>query len=137
MSTRFAWLLGAVVLVAIGALVACGTTYSSSSDGLVIVGSQGSALIQTFSFSLSNGHIAGVSNPPPTPGLPLSIVLDPAGAYAYTIVASSDTVPSSSTGIQAYKVNSDGTMTAAGGVMADPNPVALAMDAAQSRFDQR
>jgi 6-phosphogluconolactonase (cycloisomerase 2 family) len=130
MSTRFAWLLGAVVLVllAIGGLVACGSTYSSSSDGLVIVGSQGSALIQTFSFSLASGHIAGVSNPPPTPGIPTAIVLDPAGAYAYTIVAANAAVTNSSTGIAAFKVNSNGTMTAVGNVVTDPNPVALAMD---------
>jgi len=130
MSTRFAWLLGTVALVvlAIGGLVACGSKYSTSSDGLVIVGSQGSALIQTFSFSLANGHIAGVSNPPLTPGIPTAIVLDPAGAYAYTIVAANSAVTNSSTGIAAFKVNSNGSMTAVGSVVSDPNPVALAMD---------
>ena len=55
MSKRFAWLLGVVVLVAIGVLVACGTTYNSSSEGLVLVGSQGSGLIETFSFNLGSG----------------------------------------------------------------------------------
>ena len=34
-----------------GLLVACGSNYNPSSDGLVLVGSQGSALIETFSFN--------------------------------------------------------------------------------------
>ncbi len=121
MSKRFAWLLGVVVLVSIGLLVACGTKYSASSDGLVLVGSQGSAVIQTFSFNLGSGHISGISNPPTTPGSPSAMVLDPAGAYAYVIVGSS---------IAAYKVNSNGTLTAVGSPVADVTPVALFMDAA-------
>ena len=64
MSKRFGWLLGVVVLVAIGLLAACGSNYNRSSDGLVLVGSQGSALIETFSFNLSNGHLSEVSNTP-------------------------------------------------------------------------
>ena len=138
MSTRFAWLLGVVVLVSIGLLVACGTTYNSSSDGLVVIGSQGSALLQAFSFSLASGRISAVYNSTPStsnstcvlPGLPSSIVLDPAGAFAYAILNSSTLCPNSTTGIQAFKVNSDGTMTAVGSVTTDPNPVALHMDSA-------
>ena len=64
MSKRLAWLLGVVGLVLIGLLVACGTTYNSSSDGLVLVGSQGSGLIETFSFNLSSGHASAVDNTP-------------------------------------------------------------------------
>ncbi len=55
MSKRLAWVLGVVVLVSIGVLVACGSNYNASSDGLLLVGSQGSGLIETFSFNLSNG----------------------------------------------------------------------------------
>ena len=138
MSKRFAWLLGAVVLVAIGLLVACSSNYNSSSDGLVLVGSQGSALIETYSFNLGNGHISGVANPPSStsnstcvlPGLPSSIVMDPKGAYAYAILTQNSTCSGSATGIAAFKVNSDGTTTAVGSLVTDPNPVALAMDAA-------
>ncbi len=126
MSTRFAWLLGVVALVAMGVLVACGTTYNSSSDGLVLVGSQGSAVIQTFSFNLGNGRISGISNPPATSGPPSSMVLDPAGAYAYVVVGNPDGTGS----ITSFKVNSGGTLTAVGTPVVDPNPVALSMDAA-------
>ena len=138
MSKRFAWLLGLVGLVVIGLLVACGTTYNSSSDGLVLTSSQGSALMETFSYSLANGHIAAVANPPSStsnstcvlPGIPSSIVLDPAGAYAYVIFNSSPVCSGSKTGIAAFKVNSDGTLTSVGSLTADPSPVALAMDSA-------
>jgi len=122
MSKRLAWLLGLVVLVSIALLVACGSKYSASSDGLVLVASQGSNQIQSFSFNLGNGHVAGISNPPATSGTPSAMVLDPAGAFAYVVIGGSQ--------IASYKVNSDGTLTATGSTIADPNPVALAMDTA-------
>ncbi len=94
MSKRFAWLLGVVVLVSIGLLVACGSNYNSSSDGLVLVGSQGSGLIETFSFNLGSGSVQNVSNSPADTasqtcvlnGIPTSLVMDPKGAYAYAII---------------------------------------------------
>jgi len=139
MSKRFAWVLGVVVLVAIGLLVACGTTYNSSFDGLVLVSSQGSGLLETFSFSLNSGSIAAVNNPPSQTGdltcvlngIPSSIVADPAGAYAYTIITANQSDCGSSskaTGIAAFKIKSDGTMTASGSVVPDPNPMRLLMD---------
>ncbi|SPF48551.1 exported hypothetical protein [Candidatus Sulfotelmatobacter kueseliae] len=139
MSKRFAWLLGVVVLVAIGLLVACGTTYNSSFDGLVLVSSQGSGLLETFSFSLNSGSIAAVNNPPSQTGdltcvlngIPSSIVADPAGAYAYTIITANQSdcgSSSTATGIAAFKINSDGTMTASGSLVPDPNPMRLLMD---------
>ena len=122
MSKRFAWLLGVVVLVSIGVLVACGSSYKASSDGLVLVGSQGSGLIETFSFSLGSGHVSAIGNPPSSTasstcalnGLPSSIVVDPAGAFAYAIINASTLCPGSKTGILAFKVNSDGTTAPAG-----------------------
>ncbi len=136
MSKRCAWLLGLVGLVSIGVLVACGTTYNASSDGLVLVGSQGSAAIQTFSFNLGSGHMSSVFNSTDDtiastcilPGLPASMVLDPAGNFAYAIILNTSDCQSSVTGIMAFKVNSDGTLTAAGSLVPDPNPVALTMD---------
>jgi len=142
MSTRFAWLLGVVALVAMGVLVACGTTYNSSSDGLVLVGSQGSAAIQTFSFNLGTGSMSAIDNPTSStsaetcllPGIPSALVLDPAGAYAYAIINAADACNTTSlttiNGIQTFKVNSDGKLAVVGPVVADPNPVALAMDSA-------
>lgn len=137
MSNRFAWLLGVGLLVAIGVLVACGTAYNSSSDGLVVVTSQGSGLLESFSFSLTSGHSATVSNSPSDTGddvcvlgsLPSSVVMNPAGTYAYAILTQSTICPpGGSTGIQAFKVNSNGTIATSGSVVVDPNPTALAMD---------
>ena len=87
MSKRFLWLLGVVVLVSIGFLVACGSNYNQSSDGLVLVGSQGSGLIETFSFNPFNGHVSAIANTPTDTsnkacvlnGVPTSMVIDPAG----------------------------------------------------------
>jgi 6-phosphogluconolactonase (cycloisomerase 2 family) len=126
MSNRFAQLLGAVALVLIGLLVACGSYYNPSSDGLLVVGSQGSGLLETFAFTLNSGSIYAVSNNPNDTsndvcvlnGVPSSIVMDPAGAYAYTIINANSlcgtpTKPST-TGILAFKINSDGTTTPVG-----------------------
>jgi 6-phosphogluconolactonase (cycloisomerase 2 family) len=132
MSTRFAWLLGVVALVAIGLLVACGTKYSASSDGLVLVSSQGSNVIQIFSFNLGDGHIAGIDNPPGTVATPSSMVIDPAGAYAYAVVTQltpfqCGSNSSALSGIQSFKVNSSGSL-AVSTCTPDPNPIALTMD---------
>jgi hypothetical protein len=125
MSKRFGWLLGAVVLGLIGLLVACGSNYKASSDGLLLVGSQGSGLIETFSFTLNSGSISAISNTPNDTsnelcvlnGVPSSLVADPAGAYAYTIINASSLCNNptpSTTGLLAFKVNSDGSTTQVG-----------------------
>ncbi|HTW60130.1 MAG TPA: hypothetical protein VMD99_18550 [Terriglobales bacterium] len=122
MSTRFAWLLGVVGLILIALLVACSSVYNSSSDGLLVVGSQGSGLLESFSFSLASGRVQEITNSVidtadetcVLPGIPSSIVLDAAGAYAYTILTQNSACPGSQTGIGVSKVNSDGTLTTMG-----------------------
>ena len=122
MSKRFGWLLGGVVLLTIGLLVACGSNYDPSSNGLVLVGSQGSALIETFSFNLFNGHLSEIANTPNDTssltcvlkGIPSSIVVNPAGTFAYVILNSNTSCPGSTTGILALKVDSAGNTTAVG-----------------------
>jgi hypothetical protein len=61
MSKRF-WLLGFVGLILVALLAACGSNYNSSTNGLVLVGSQGSSVIQTFSLNPGSGHIGSVAN---------------------------------------------------------------------------
>ena len=124
MSKRFAWLFGVAVLVAIGALVACGSNYDPSSNGLVLVASQGSGLIETFSFNLYNGHLSEIANTPIDTsnqicvlnGVPSSLVTDPAGNYAYTILNANNTLcpKGGTTGIQVFKINSDGNAPTVG-----------------------
>jgi len=133
MRTRFTWILAILVLVAIGVLMACSTKYSasSSSNGLVVVPSQGSAVMETFSLDLSNGHLSQINNAsgPPTPGLPKSVILDPAGGFAYVIVNQTSALAGSVTGIATFTVASDGKLSY---IATTPltNPVAITMDSA-------
>jgi 6-phosphogluconolactonase (cycloisomerase 2 family) len=136
MSKRW-WLLGLGGLILLGLLLACGSNFNASQDGLLLVGSQGSGLIETFSFTLSNGHVSAIANSPTDTsgkscvlnGQPTSIVMDPAGAYAYAILMGAP-CNSTSTGIAAFKVGADGNLSQAGNLVGDTNPVALSMDAA-------
>ncbi len=136
MSKKLAWLLGLATLVMIGVLLACGSNYNPASDGLVIVASQGAGLIQTFSFNLSSGSIADVSNSVGATanltcqiaGIPGSLVLNPSGTYVFVIINQTDQCAGSQTGIESFVVNSSGTIPNTGTVTADPNPVAIAMD---------
>ena len=130
MSKRF-WLLGFVGLIAVALLVACGSKYNSSSNGLVLVGSQGSNVIQAFSFNLNSGHAASIGNSPSTDSQPTSIVMDVTGSYAYVILNS---IPAS---LAIYKVDSGGKLTQTGNPLAfnptaqaDVVPSMLARDAA-------
>ncbi len=140
MSTRFTWMLGVVVLVSIGLLVACGGSYSASEDGLVIVPTQGQDEVQSFSFNLNNGNVSTIdSNPtipgPPDQGFPASIVLDPTGSFAYITSVNTPnpaTAPCTKTSvIVSYAVKSDGSLGQIGTTsMGSEIPVALAIDSA-------
>jgi 6-phosphogluconolactonase (cycloisomerase 2 family) len=140
MRTRFTWIAAVLALVAIGFLIACSTKYSASSNnnGLVVVPTQGQAVMETFSLDLANGGMSQINNVngPPTPGLSGPVVLDPSGAFAYVIVQESPALVPSVTGIATFKVGSDGklgagTTTPLNNVGAVPvSPVALRMDSA-------
>jgi DNA-binding beta-propeller fold protein YncE len=112
MRTRFTWILGIVVLISVAVLVACSTKYSASNNGLVVVSTQGNAVMDTFSLDLGNGHITQIFNSagPPTNGIPTSVVLDPAGAFAYVLVTQSSTVNASETGVESFAIASDGKL---------------------------
>lgn len=138
MSKRL-WLVGVMGLVLIGLLVACGSNYNSSSNGLLLVGSQGSSVIQTFSFSLNNGSVASIANSTNDTGnqtcllngTPASMVMDPTGTYAYVLFNKSTLCPNATkTGIAVFQVKSDGNIAQVGDPVADPFAVALSMDAA-------
>ena len=139
------WLLGFLGLVLAGLLIACGSSYNSSSDGLLVVGSQGSGLLETFSFTLNNGSISPIYNTPVDTngetcvlnGLPASMVMDPAGAYVYTLINANSACNTgstiSTTVIAPFKVNSDGTLSQTGNQVTlnqSVVPNALYMDAA-------
>jgi len=133
-------LLGAMLgLVLIGVLLACGSNYNPSQDGLLLVGSQGSSVIETFSFTVSNGHVSAIANSPNDTGnltclvngSPASMVVNPAGTYLFVIFNKSDQCPNATKyGIATFQVASDGNVKQVGNLQPDPNPVSLAMDSA-------
>jgi 6-phosphogluconolactonase (cycloisomerase 2 family) len=147
MRTRFAWIAGILVLVSIGALMACSDKYTSHSDALVVVSTYtGDAVMETFSLDLGNGQMTQINNVngPPTAGAATVVLLDPPGAYAYVLLSQNSTVIGG-TGIARYPVNSDGTLGASLGTFTLSNtqivvngqtesipvaPVAMAMDSA-------
>src|SRR5271168_1116991 len=95
MRTRLTWMVAILTLVSIGVLMACSSKYTSSTNGLVVIPSQGSLVMETFSLDINNGRMEEVNNVngPPTPGLPAAIILDPPGAFAYVIVTQNPVVP--------------------------------------------
>jgi|SRR5579872_48669 len=131
MRIRFTCAAAIVVLIAIGFLMACSTKYSNNNNGLVVVPTQGSAVMQTFSLDLANGHLSQINNAngPPTNGIPSSVVLDPAGGFAYMIVYQNPAVAGSATGIETFQVASDGKLSPIA-TTPSTNPVALAIDSA-------
>lgn len=135
-------MLAVVIVLAIAMLLACNSTYSASSDGLVIVPSFGSAAVQSFSFDLTNGHVSTVNSAPPILGQPTAMVLDPSGTYAYAAIVpnlgSSGVFRSvTESSIATYTINSDGTLAATGTPLAMLTlaggaiyPVAMTIDSA-------
>ena len=116
-------LLGALLgLVLLGLLLACGSSYNASSDGLVIVGSQGSAVLETFSFTLNSGHVSAIANSPNDTandvcilsGLPGAITVDSTGSYAFAIINSNTSCSGSKTGIATFQISSGGNITQIG-----------------------
>jgi 6-phosphogluconolactonase len=129
MQRRFTWVVAILVLIAIGLMMACSNTYSASNNGLVVVPTQGSAVMQSFSLDLGNGHLAQINNVngPPTPGLPTQVVLNPAGTLAFVIVQQNAVLQPSQTGIAVYQVASDGKLSSPSTTQIK-SPVAMAID---------
>lgn len=131
MRKRFIWTLATLVLIALGLLTACSVKYTPAYDALLVSPSQGSAVMQSFSVDLQNGHTTQIYNVngPPTPGIPTQVILDPAGAHAYVIVQQNSVLNPSISGIATYSIVSDGKLSNIGQTTV-PNPTALAMDSA-------
>lgn len=131
MRTRVTCIVAILVLIAIGFLMACSTKFSPSNNGLVVVPTQGEAVMQSFSLDLGNGHLSQINNVngPPTPGLPTQVVLNAAGTFAFVIVQENAVLPSSQTGISSYQVATDGKLSSIS-TTSVTNPVALAIDSA-------
>jgi 6-phosphogluconolactonase (cycloisomerase 2 family) len=113
MRTRLTWMVAILTLVSIGVLMACSSKYTSSTDGLVVMPSQGSLVMQSFSLDINNGRMQQINNVsgPYTPGLPTAVILDPAGAFAYVILTQNAVVTDGGvTGIATFPIGSDGKL---------------------------
>jgi 6-phosphogluconolactonase (cycloisomerase 2 family) len=133
MQKRFTWVLAVAVLLLAAFLVACSSKYSSTDNGLVVVSTQGNAVMDTFSLDLGNGHMTEIynTNGPPTNGVPTTVVLGPGGAYAYLLVTQSVDYPGSVTGIQTFSVASDGKLGNVGSTTPlSGTPTGMIIDAA-------
>lgn len=113
MRIRFTWLLGLLVLIGFGLLLACGRQYSSVANGLVVVSVQSDNVMDTFTLDLNTGAVSQINNVngPGTPGAPSVVLLDPSGAFAYVLVSQNSLLPG--TGIVTYPVLSDGKLGSA------------------------
>jgi DNA-binding beta-propeller fold protein YncE len=123
MSKRFAWLLGTLLLVFIALLVACGKNYSPTSQGLLVIPSQGSSVMQVFTFNLSTGSSSEISSTPPitgppNQGSPTQVVIDPAGLNAYVVYSvqcNAQNLNGALLGaISTYSIKQDGTLAPEG-----------------------
>ena len=138
MRKRFTWFAAVLALVSIGAVMACSTKYAASTNGLVIVpseaggptesGNLGGPAMETFSVDLANGGVAQINNVngPPIPGLPGQVLIDPTGSYAYVIVNQNPAQSSSTTGIAAFQIASDGKLASPTTVGMNPSTTGTA-----------
>ena len=121
MNTRFLWLAVAVCIMSAG-LLSCGSSFSNSNSGLVIVPSTGSAVVQAFGFNVNTGSPSTIDTQPPITGNPAGVVIDPTGSFAYVLTTS---------GIAPFNITSDGKLSSAGSVIPVSGiPSAITMDSA-------
>ncbi len=123
MSKRFTWLMGLGVLVSIALLVACSGNYLAYNDGVLVVPSLGSSVVESFTFDLATGASQMLGTNPVIPGPPdqgamTSVLLSPSGNYAFmttTHVLNSGADPCTrSSAIATFALKYDGTMTTIG-----------------------
>ena len=113
MRRRLSWLLVVTALMSAAVLIGCSPKYSSTSNGLVVVSTQGNPVMDMFSLDLGNGHMTQIYDTagPPTDGIPTTVILAPGGAYAYVLVTASSYVTGGGvTGVETFTVASDGKL---------------------------
>jgi 6-phosphogluconolactonase len=139
MGMKFAFFAGLLALAVLG-LLSCSTSSSASGTGALFVTTQGDNSVSAFSVDLGTGALTANGNSVATDKLPLvpsGIVLAPSGNVLF-LLNSNPNIPTNSAcalppagTIDAYTVNSNGTLTAAGtSTPAGIIPSGLAVDSA-------
>ena len=85
-------------------------------------GQSGLGADRDFQLQPLNGHLSEIANTPIDTssetcvlnGIPSSLVINPAGTYAYAILTLNSACPGSVTGLQTFKINSDGNVPTMG-----------------------
>lgn len=102
MKCRF--LAGLLVVISFCFLTSCSSNFSSSSDGLLFVATQGNSSVYTFAIDLSNGVLTAINKPAGVQGTPRAMVLSPDGNTLYGLNAEGS--------VWSAPVNSDGSLGA-------------------------
>lgn len=126
MGTRVRFLAAFLIPALLICLIGCssGTSTTTSGTGALFVTTQGDSLVSAFAIDLAKGAITTNGKGVATGSTPSAMILTPAGDALF--VSNQDT-----NDISSYKVNSDGTLTAASGTQATgTTPVSMTMDSA-------
>ncbi|HWF92615.1 MAG TPA: beta-propeller fold lactonase family protein [Terriglobales bacterium] len=102
MKCRF--LAGLLVVISFCFLTSCTSNFSSSSDGLLFVATQGNSSVYSFAIDLSNGSLTAINKPVGAQGTPRAMVLSPDGTTLYGVNAEGS--------VWSAPVNTDGTLGA-------------------------
>ncbi|HEY1799300.1 MAG TPA: beta-propeller fold lactonase family protein [Terriglobales bacterium] len=102
MKCRF--LAGLMVVISFCFLTSCTSNFSSSSDGLLFVATQGNSSVYSFAIDLSNGNLTAINKPAGVQGTPRAMVLSPDGTALYGLNAEGS--------VWSAPVNSDGSLGA-------------------------
>ena len=100
MKCRF--LAGLLVVISFGVLTSCTSNFSSSSDGLLFVATQGNSSVYSFAIDLSNGNLTAINKPAGVQGTPRAMVLSPDGTALYGVNAEGS--------VWSAPVNTDGSL---------------------------
>jgi 6-phosphogluconolactonase (cycloisomerase 2 family) len=102
MKCRF--LAGLLVVISFGFLTSCTSNFSSSSDGLLFVATQGNSSVYSFAIDLSSGNLSAINKPLDVQGTPRAMVLSPDGTTLYGLNAEGS--------VWSAPVNTDGSLGA-------------------------
>jgi 6-phosphogluconolactonase len=93
---------GLLVVISFCFLTSCTSNFSSSSDGLLFVATQGNSSVYTFAIDLSNGTLSAINKPVGVQGTPRAMVLSPDGTALFGVNVEGS--------VWSAPVNTDGTL---------------------------
>jgi 6-phosphogluconolactonase (cycloisomerase 2 family) len=129
---KFRWLMGTLILVSLGILIACSSSNINSSTTIadLIFTSQGDMSVESDQVNLSTGLLTMIGSEITTGAntMPVAIKFTPDGKSAF--VLNKGILPSGTDNIATYTVNGDGSLSSSGSNVASggPSPIGMAID---------